>query len=46
VPLKYVAAAEMRRVIEPMVGQGAILRVDNQRNLLGIGNVFKALAQS
>jgi general secretion pathway protein D len=28
VPLRHVAAAEMRRVIEPMVEKGAILRVD------------------
>jgi general secretion pathway protein D len=44
VPLKYVAAAEMRRVIEPMVGQGAILRVDDQRNLLVVNGTGGELA--
>jgi general secretion pathway protein D len=44
VPLKYVAAAEMRRVIEPMVGQGAILRVDDQRNLLVVNGTGNELA--
>jgi type II secretory pathway component GspD/PulD (secretin) len=44
VPLKYVAAAEMRRVIEPMVGQGAILRVDDQRNLLVVSGTGSELA--
>src|SRR5262245_16022173 len=43
VPLKYVAAAEMRRVIEPMVGQGAILRVDDQRNLLVVNGTGREL---
>ena len=44
VPLKNVAAAEMRRVIEPMVGQGAILRVDEQRNLLVVNGSGRELA--
>src|SRR5262245_36119679 len=44
VSLKHVAAAEMRRVIEPMVGQGAILRVDDQRNLLVVNGTGRELA--
>jgi len=44
VPLKYVAAAEMRRVIEPMVDKGAILRVDDQRNLLVVNGTGRELA--
>ena len=44
VPLKYVAAAEMRRVIEPMVDKGAILRVDEQRNLLVVNGTGRELA--
>jgi general secretion pathway protein D len=44
VPLKYIAAAEMRRVIEPMFGQGAILRVDDQRNLLVVNGTGRELA--
>jgi general secretion pathway protein D len=44
VPLKYISAAEMRRVIEPMFGQGAILRVDDQRNLLVVNGTGSELA--
>ncbi|HWE19335.1 MAG TPA: secretin N-terminal domain-containing protein [Hyphomicrobiaceae bacterium] len=44
VPLRYIAAAEMRRVIEPMVEKGAILRVDDQRNLLVINGTGRELA--
>jgi general secretion pathway protein D len=44
VPLKYISAAEMRRVIEPMFGQGAILRVDDQRNLLVVNGTGRELA--
>ena len=44
VSLKHVAAAEMRRVIEPMVGQGAILRVDDQRNLMVVSGSGRELA--
>ena len=42
VPLKHIAATEMRRVIEPMVGQGAILRVDDQRNLLVVNGTGRS----
>jgi general secretion pathway protein D len=44
VPLKYISAGEMRRVIEPMFGQGAILRVDDQRNLLVVNGTGSELA--
>ena len=44
VPLKYVGAAEMRRVIEPMFSKGAILRVDDQRNLLVVNGTGRDLA--
>jgi general secretion pathway protein D len=43
-PLKYISAGEMRRVIEPMFGQGAILRVDDQRNLLVVNGTGRELA--
>jgi general secretion pathway protein D len=33
-PLRYVAAAEMARILEPIAPQGSILRVDQSRNLL------------
>jgi general secretion pathway protein D len=32
VQLKYVAAAEMRRILEPMAPRGSILRIDEARN--------------
>jgi len=44
VPLKYIAAAEMRRVIEPMFGQGVILRADDQRNLLVVNGTGREIA--
>jgi len=44
VPLKYIAAAEMRRVIEPMFDKGAILRVDDQRNLMVVNGTGRELA--
>jgi len=34
VQLKYVAAAEMRRVLEPIAPRGSIVRADTTRNLL------------
>lgn len=34
VPLEFVAAREMQRILEPVVSQGAIVRVDTARNLL------------
>jgi general secretion pathway protein D len=34
IQLKYVAASEMRRILEPIVQKGAILRADDARNTL------------
>jgi general secretion pathway protein D len=34
VPLRYISAAEMQKVLEPLVAPGSILRVDTQRNLI------------
>lgn len=34
VPLRYVAAREMEKILTPLAGQGAIARVDAARNLL------------
>lgn len=34
IQLKYIAASEMRRILEPMVQKGAILRADEARNTL------------
>ncbi len=33
-PLKFIAAAEMQKILEPLVPAGAILKVDGQRNLI------------
>ncbi|HEX2654101.1 MAG TPA: secretin N-terminal domain-containing protein [Xanthobacteraceae bacterium] len=34
VPLKYVTASEIRRVLEPIAPRGAIVRVDDTRNII------------
>lgn len=34
VPLQYIAAREMAKILEPLVAEGSILRVDETRNLL------------
>jgi len=34
VPLKYVSAVEMQKILEPFAPEGNIVRVDNARNLL------------
>jgi general secretion pathway protein D len=34
VPLRYISATEMQKVLEPLVAPGSILRVDAQRNLI------------
>ena len=44
VPLKYIAAAEMEKIIEPFVPSGAVLRVDPDRNLLVLGGTRQGLA--
>ncbi len=34
VPLRYVAAAEMQRVLEPLAPEGAVVKVDRARNMI------------
>ena len=34
VPLKYIAAAEMKRILEPIASFGGVVRVDSSRNAL------------
>lgn len=34
VPLRFIAAAEMQKILEPFVGEGGVLKVDERRNLL------------
>lgn len=49
VQLKYVAAAEMRRVLEPIVSRNAIVRIDGARNqitLSGSGPEMAAMMEA
>jgi general secretion pathway protein D len=49
VQLKYVAAAEMRRILEPIAPRGSIVRADTTRNLLtlsGDGNDIAGLLEA
>lgn len=43
VPLRYVAAAEMARILKPIAPDGAILRIDKARNLLVLGGAQREL---
>ncbi len=44
VPLRYVGAEEMQRLLDPVAPQGGILRVDQARNLLILGGTEQELA--
>ena len=44
VPLRYVGAQEMQRVLDPLAPKGAILEVDTARNLLILGGSEEELA--
>ncbi len=44
VPLQHVGPSEMKRLIEPIVHQGAILRADNARSLLVVSGTARELA--
>lgn len=44
VPLQYVGAREMSKILEPVSPEGAILRVDDTRNLLMVGGLQNELA--
>lgn len=41
--LQFVSAAEMKRVIEPIAVQGAVLRVDDARNMLVVSGTSREL---
>jgi general secretion pathway protein D len=45
VPLRYVSAADMQHLIEPLVASGTIVQVDTQRNLLIVGGSGAELAR-
>ncbi len=49
VPLRYVSAGEMQKILEPFVTAGNIVRVDTQRNLLilaGTGQELETLRET
>ena len=45
VPLQFIAAQEMHKILEPFVADGGELRVDKQRNMIIIGGSSHELAQ-
>jgi general secretion pathway protein D len=45
VPLQFIAAQEMQKILEPFIGDGGQLRVDKQRNMLIIGGTPDELKQ-
>ncbi|WP_240761702.1 type II secretion system secretin GspD [Nitrosococcus wardiae] len=45
VPLRYIGATEMQKILEPFVPQGTILRIDPARNLLILAGTAQELAQ-
>jgi general secretion pathway protein D len=45
VPLRYIGATEMQKILEPFVPKNAILRVDPARNLLILAGTAQELAQ-
>jgi len=44
VPLKYVAASEMRRILEPIAPRGAIVRADEARRTLTLSGTSQDIA--
>jgi general secretion pathway protein D len=44
VPLKYVSAVEMEKILKPLAPEGSILRVDENRNLLLLAGSSQELA--
>jgi general secretion pathway protein D len=45
VPLQYIAALEMQKILEPFISDGGEIRVDKQRNMIIIGGTPDELAQ-
>ena len=43
VPLRYIGATEMSKILEPLVGDGNVVRVDSGRNLLVIAGAGREL---
>ncbi len=45
VPLQFIAAQEMQKILEPFITEGSDLRVDKQRNMLILGGTTDELKQ-
>ena len=45
IPLAYIAAQEMQKILEPFLKEGSNIRTDNQRNLLILGGTPQELNQ-
>ena len=45
VPLRYIAAAEMGKILEPFVAEAGELRIDKQRNMVIVGGTPSELAR-
>ena len=43
VPLKFISAVEMQKILEPLAPKGSVLRVDEARNLLILGTTRQGL---
>lgn len=46
VPLQYVSAIEMAKILEPLLPQGSVLRIDPARNLLMLAGSAQELANA
>ncbi len=45
IPLQFIAAQEMQKILEPFIAEGGELRVDTQRNMIIVGGTPHELAQ-
>lgn len=46
VPLRYISAAEMQTILQPLLPEGAVVRVDSVRNLLLLSGTAQELANA
>lgn len=44
IPLQYVGAREMAKILEPFVAEGGIIRIDDVRNMLIVGGLQNEIA--
>ena len=45
IPLSYIAAGEMQKILEPFLPEGGSIRVDNKRNLLILGGTTNEIVR-